>query len=120
MRMASSDDALMIRHHADDAPAKHERMLRDLTRVANRPTLYGAISAVRAAHTLCGSSVLAAAEAVLARLSDEEAATPLGISPYEQPPSRLLQPCMRPQDVVASGGTNMPTHLPPQSAIHMR
>uniref|UniRef100_A0A7S3W878 Uncharacterized protein n=2 Tax=Emiliania huxleyi TaxID=2903 RepID=A0A7S3W878_EMIHU len=47
-------------------------MLRALCAVAKRTTLQQALATVRAAHTLCGSQALAAAEAVHASLAAAE------------------------------------------------
>lgn len=72
MCMASAEDPLMLRSPLDESAALHESMLTHLMPVASQHTLQGALGAVRAAHTQCGSSTLEAAEALLARLADQE------------------------------------------------
>jgi hypothetical protein len=90
MRMDVAEDALMLRRPGDQSTALHSRMLQDLVRVANRSTLYGAVTAVKAAHTLCGSSILAEAEAILAQISEADPHEAREMSAYEAPPSELL------------------------------
>jgi len=72
MRMMSAEDPLMLRPTRDEATGHHDHMLRSMLRFASARTLQAAMSMVQAAHTLCGSTILAEAEAVLARLRREE------------------------------------------------
>lgn len=72
MRMKSAEDPLMLRPAADEATRQHERMLSHMLGVASRHTLQAAVGTVRAAHTLCGSALLAEAEARLQQLRLEE------------------------------------------------
>jgi hypothetical protein len=58
----------LLHRPSDEATLLHTDMLRTLLRVATPATLRCAITTVRSMHTLCGSPVLAAAEAALAAL----------------------------------------------------
>ena len=113
MSMAdSSADALMLRRPHDESVALHEAMLSHLTPVASKPTLQAALSTVRAAHTLCGTSTLTAAEALLARLTahqehdDALLQTPKYFETLRAAPSRRASPAGLP------GGHGLPRVMP--------
>merc|ERR1712000_512496 len=96
MRLTSAEDALMLRQPYDEQTRQHERMLKQLLPIASCRTLQGAVSTVRSAHTLCGSSLLAEAEAVLThlrKLEEADAVEAFAPSPVTIVPMPPLRPC---------------------------
>ena len=64
----------LVRRPTDELIARHDQMLRSLLQVgASASTLHHTISAVRAAHTLCGTPVLASAKRALEALALKQA-----------------------------------------------
>jgi len=107
MRMDSTP--LLLRRLDDEAVQAHATMLRVLMPIASRATLQHAVATIRAAHTLCGSEILRAGEALLEALSARQAAEeqaeqeePLA---HERAPrvkweSRSREPCREPNAVL--------------------